>query len=215
MVKIKEFVFNPFMENTYLLYDESGEGIIIDPGCYDKKEKDTLRKFVVDNSIKITALINTHCHVDHVLGNHFVKNTFNTRLYIHKQDVTTLKSNEVVAPAYGFHEFEACEADVLIDENDKVTFGTQQLEVLFVPGHAPGHIALFHREQRFCISGDVLFQGSVGRTDLPGGDMDTLLNSIHNKIFPLGDDVVLYPGHGPKTDVGIEKLTNPFCRLRA
>ena len=215
MVRIKEFVFNPFMENTYLLYDESGEGVIIDPGCYNKKEKDTLRNFVVENSLKITALINTHCHVDHVLGNNFVKNTFNTRLYIHKLDVTTLKSNEVVAPAYGFHEFEACEADFFIDENDTVTFGTQQLEVLFVPGHAPGHIALFHREQRFCISGDVLFQGSVGRTDLPGGDMDTLLNSVHNKIFPLGDDVVLYPGHGPKTDVGIEKLTNPFCRLRA
>ena len=111
-----------------------------------KRKKIPLRNFIEENSIKITALINTHCHVDHVLGNHFVKNAFNTKLYIHEKDIPTLKSNEVVAPAYGFHNFETCEADFLIDENDRVTFGEQQLEVLFVPGHAPGHIALFHRE---------------------------------------------------------------------
>jgi glyoxylase-like metal-dependent hydrolase (beta-lactamase superfamily II) len=215
MVKIKTFVFNPFMENTYLLYDETGEGIIIDPGCYEAQEKDILKKFVSDNSIQITALVNTHCHIDHVLGNHFVKDTFGVKLSIHQASIPVLKSNEVVASAYGFQEYEQSEAEILLSETDVISFGESKLEILFVPGHAPGHIALFHREQDFCICGDVIFQGSIGRTDLPGGDMDTLLNNIHEKIFPLGDQVVLYPGHGPKTEVGIEKMTNPFCRLRA
>jgi glyoxylase-like metal-dependent hydrolase (beta-lactamase superfamily II) len=215
MIKIKTFVFNPFMENSYLLYDDTGEGMIIDPGCYEKHERDTLLKFIDDHSIKITALVNTHCHIDHVLGNQFVKNTFNIKLSIHKESVEVLKSNEVVAPAYGLHQYESSEADILLSESEMISFGKHDLEILYVPGHAPGHIALFHRAQGVCICGDVIFQGSIGRTDLPGGDMNTLLRSIHDKIFPLGDQVVLYPGHGPKTEVGIEKISNPFCRLRA
>jgi glyoxylase-like metal-dependent hydrolase (beta-lactamase superfamily II) len=215
MTNIKVFTFNPFMENTYVLYDESGEGVVIDPGCYEKHEQDALRKYIADHNIQVVALLNTHCHVDHILGNHFVQAQYGVKLYVHKESAPVLKANEAIAPAYGFHQYQPATPDVMLAEGEVVAFGDTSLQVLYVPGHAPGHIAFWNARQRFCIAGDVLFQGSIGRTDLPGGDMDTLLQSIHQKIFPLGDDVVVYPGHGPSTMVGVEKAENPFCSLRA
>jgi len=215
MTAIKLFTFNDFAENTYLLYDETGEGIIIDPGCYLPDEKDMLKDFIEEKNLKIKFLVNTHGHIDHVLGNAFVKNTYHVPLLIHEQDLPTLKSNDVIAEMYGFIQYQSTNADQLIKESDSIKFGNSSLEVIFVPGHSPGHIALYDKSAAFCISGDVLFRGSIGRTDLPGGDFNTLINSIHEKLFPLGDEVKIYPGHGPATDVGFEKSSNPYCALRA
>ena len=212
---IKQFVFNAFSENTYVVYDESKECIIIDPGCYEREELDSLKGFVLDNNLKVISLINTHCHIDHVLGNAFVKKEFGVGLTIHELDQSTLKSNEVVASMYGFNAYTPTEADNFIAEGDRLKFGNSSLDVIFVPGHAPGHIALVNEKEKVCIGGDVLFQQSIGRTDLPGGDFDTLISSIKNKMFALPDDTVVYCGHGPSTNIGFEKQHNPFCGINA
>lgn len=210
-MKIKQFTFNPFSENTYILYDDTKECIIVDPGCHDENEKELLSAFIEENSLEVISLINTHCHIDHVLGNNYVKNKYGVDLYIHKEDIPTLKANEVVAPIYGFNNYEPSVADKFLEEGDVVKFGNSELKVIFVPGHSPGHIALVDEKGKFCINGDVLFQSSIGRTDLPGGDYDTLISSIRNKMFQLSDDMRVYCGHGPSTNIGFEKQNNPFC----
>ena len=134
-------------------------------------------------------------------------------LLVHKLDEPTLESVKVYAPVYGFQNFEDTSVDNYIREGEKIEFGNSVLEILFVPGHSPGHVAFVNKEQNMCIAGDVLFDGSIGRTDLPGGDFDTLIESIHSQIFPLGDEMTVYPGHGPETTVGKEKVSNPFCAL--
>lgn len=214
-MKVKQFVFNAFSENTYVIYDDTKECIVIDPGCYDPEEKATLRKFIEGHGLQVKLLINTHCHIDHVLGNNFVKHEYKVGLTIHTDDIATLKANEVVAPMYGFQGYESCEADEYIAEGDLVEFGHTVLDVLFVPGHAPGHIALVNKKESICIGGDVLFQQSIGRTDLPGGDFDTLMESIKKKLFSLPDEVTVYCGHGPSTTIGFEKQYNPFCGAKA
>lgn len=213
MIYVKSFVFNPFMENTYVLYDDTKECVIIDPGCYEAYEKKELKDFIVENELKVVKLLNTHCHIDHVFGNKYVKEEFGVELYIHQLDEQTLKAVKSYAPAYGFTNYEEATADKYLDEGDTVEFGQSTLDVVFVPGHAPGHIAFISKTDKVCIGGDVLFQGSIGRTDLPGGDFDTLIKSIHEKIFPLGDDFTVYSGHGPSTNVGTEKKSNPFCAV--
>ena len=210
---IKYFEFNPFAENTYILHDKSGEAIIIDPGCYEVSEKKILQDYVEANSLTVVALINTHCHIDHVLGNDFIKEHYVVGLTIHKADDVLLRSVGSYAPNYGFSAYRPTEPDNFIEEGEKVTFGQTTLEVLHVPGHAPGHIALVHQQSRSVINGDVLFRGSIGRTDLPGGDFDTLIQSIQTKLFNLPDDFTVYCGHGPTTTIGIEKRTNPFCKI--
>lgn len=212
---IKIFVFNPLQENTYVLYDETKECVIIDPGCVEKEENEELLQFIKDAELNVKMLLNTHCHVDHVLGNALVKETFKTKLYIHPIEEAPLKAVKVYAPHYGFFQYQETTADAFLQEGDVVTFGNQKLEVLFVPGHSPGHIAFYHKEASVVIAGDVLFYNSIGRTDLPGGNYDTLINSIHQKLFPLPDNVVVLPGHGPKTSIGFEKRTNPFCAIQS
>jgi len=214
MIQIKDFTFNPFQENTFLLFDETKECVIIDPGCYEKHEEATLSKFIEDNNLKVVLLLNTHCHIDHVLGNAFVKRKYAVDLALHKKDEATLESVQVYAQSYGFAKYQPATVNKFVKEGDIIKFGNSELEVLFVPGHAPGHIAFVNKENNICIGGDVLFNGSIGRTDLPGGDLDTLIESIHNKIFPLGASMVVYPGHGPTTTVGKEKKSNPFCAIR-
>lgn len=213
MIHIHNFVFNPFMENTYLLWDDSKEAIIIDPGCYEDVEKEQLTQFVEDHELKVVKLINTHCHIDHVFGNEFVRKTYGVDLVIHPNDEETLRAVKVYAPAYGFANFEESDDFQFMKEGDVIEFGKSKLDVLFTPGHAPGHVVLINKNQNVCIGGDVLFDGSIGRTDLPGGDHETLIKSIHEKIFPLGDEMVIYPGHGGTTTVGKEKTSNPFCAL--
>lgn len=211
MIQIQAFTFNPFMEQTYVLFDETKEAVIIDPGCHAPEEKEALKRFISDNNLQPIYVLNTHGHIDHVLGNSFVKETFGIPLVIGEKDEDTLRSVIAYAPAYGFQNYHASEPDRLLKTGDSVKFGNSELFHVFVPGHAPGHIAFFDKTKAFIIGGDVLFAGSIGRTDLPGGDFDTLIESIHRAFFVFPDDTVVYPGHGEPTTIGKEKATNPFC----
>ncbi len=211
MLQVKVFEFNPFSENSIVLYDESKDCVIIDPGCYEPAEKQALADFINQHQLIVKYLLNTHCHIDHVLGNAFIKEQYKVPFLIHKKDHETLRAVKVYAPVYGFPAYDGIEPDSFLEEGDKVKFGNQQLEVLFVPGHAPGHIAFYHKDSKTLIGGDVLFNASIGRTDLPGGNFDVLIESIHTKFFVLDDEVTVYPGHGPSTTIGTEKRTNPFC----
>lgn len=210
MIQLHYFTFNGFQENTYILYDETKECVIIDPGCYSNEEQQTLVKFINDNGLKPVKLLNTHCHIDHVLGNSFVANKYSIGLEMHEKDLPTLHATPEYGHLYGFNIEVSPEPTVLLNEGDKVTFGNSALDVLFTPGHCTGHIVFIAREEKFMVSGDVLFYGSIGRTDLPGGDFNTLINSIKTKLLPLDDDYKVYSGHGPSTTIGFEKQNNPF-----
>lgn len=209
---VSSFTFNAFSENTYVLHDETKECVIIDPGCYDKKEQDTLRNFVSENDLKVVTLLNTHCHIDHVFGNKFVQDTYQVPFLIHEKDLPTLNAVPVYAPSYGFPHYNPASPTDFLTEGEKITFGNTTLEILFTPGHAPGHVVFYNKEASICIGGDVLFQRSIGRTDLPGGNFDTLIQSIRTQLFILPDAVKVYPGHGPSTTIGEEKKLNPFLR---
>ena len=212
-MKIKSFTFNPFMENTYVLSDSTSEAVIIDPGCYNKMEEEELVEYINGEGIKVKLILNTHGHIDHVLGNSFCKEYFNVPLWIGDNDLETLKSVEVYTPNYGFNNYQATQPDRLLSETEKIKFGNSTLEILFVPGHAPGHIAFFDKSKEWIIGGDVLFEQSIGRTDLPGGDFETLKQSIFTKFYTFPDNTVVYSGHGETTTIGKEKKSNPFCTL--
>lgn len=213
MLKIQKFVFNPFQENTYVLYDETRDAVIVDPGCYENYEKQELQEFIESNELNVTMLLNTHGHIDHVLGNTFVKDKFQVKLFIHKTDEPVMRAVKAYAGNYGFPLYQEASVDGYLEEGNTISFGNQLFKILLVPGHSPGHVAFYNEKEKVVIGGDVLFQNSIGRTDLPGGNFDTLINSIHEKLFTLPDDVVVYAGHGPKTTIGFEKVTNPFCAL--
>ncbi len=213
MLNIKSFVFGPFEENTYIISDESGEGILVDPGCYEKHEQQQLRQYITQNSIDIKYIVNTHCHIDHVLGNDFAKDEFRAPLLIPSGEKEVFHSVASYAPVYGFQGYREAEVDRYLNESDTITFGNTSLEILLVPGHSPGHLAFYHPPSKVCLGGDVLFLGSIGRTDLPGGDHQTLIESIHQKMFNLPDDVIVYCGHGPTTTIGQEKKHNPYCAV--
>jgi hydroxyacylglutathione hydrolase len=213
MLTIATFTFNPFQENTYVLFDETNEAVVIDAGCYEPVEHKELSDFIESRKLNVKALVNTHSHIDHILGSYFIKDKYKVPMLIHKQDEQTLRTGKISASIYGLKRYSDVTADGYLSEGEAFKFGNQSFDILFLPGHAPGHIGLYHRGQKVLMSGDVLFNRSIGRTDLPGGDHDTLIESIHKKIFTLPDDVVVYPGHGPTTTVGDEKVENPYCAL--
>ncbi len=215
MMQIKSFTFNPFQENTLVAFDETNEAVIFDPGCFEKQEYLTLTDFIEENKLTVKYLINTHCHIDHVLGNAYIKRKFQIPLWIHRNEIPVLKSVSAYAPSYGFPGYEEVVADGFITEKDTIKFGNTSLEIRFVPGHAPGHLVFYHQPSKTCIGGDTLFRDSIGRTDLPGGDPQTLLNAIKKQLFTLPDDTVVYPGHGPTTKIGYEKENNPFVGKRS
>lgn len=210
MITIQGFTFNPFEENTYILYDESKECVIIDPGCSKREEQEELVQFIADEGLKPVKLLNTHCHIDHVFGNAFVSRKYNVGLEIHKEDLQTLHSLPQVSHLYGLNAEESVEPVNFLDEGDQVKFGNSVLDIVFTPGHSPGSICFISHTDKFVIGGDVLFYSSIGRTDLPGGDHQTLLTSIREKLFPLADDYAVFAGHGPATSIGFEKQNNPF-----
>ena len=210
-MNIKSFTFNPFQENTYIIWDKTKECIIIDPGCYNHNERKELIDFILNNQLTPKKLINTHCHIDHILGNKFVSDYFKLDLYAHKNELDILNMSKETANAYGLIDYQASpEINCLINEGDIISFGEVSLDILFTPGHSPGHISLLNREEKIIISGDVIFQGSIGRTDLPGGDFNILIKSIKEKILTLNDETTIYSGHGPNTKIGKEKISNPF-----
>jgi|ERR1019366_119349 glyoxylase-like metal-dependent hydrolase (beta-lactamase superfamily II) len=210
MITIHTFDFGPFQENTYILYDETKECIILDPGCYYNEERAALASFIEDNKLKPVKLINTHCHLDHVFGNGFVAEKYNVQLEINKNDLPVLDSFMMVAKMYNLKAEPSPQPSNYLSEGDIVKFGNSTLEILFTPGHSPGSITFYNKEQKFMIVGDVLFYGSIGRTDLPRGDSATLISSIKNKLFPMGDEYIVYNGHGPSTTIGFERKNNPF-----
>jgi hydroxyacylglutathione hydrolase len=212
MLTVQTFTFNPVQENTYVLYNEAGHCCIIDPGCYFASEETALRQFLENNNLKPVLLLNTHCHLDHIFGNLFVHRTWNLKLHLHKAEKTVLDRGPEMGERWGL-PFDNYDGELAyIAEGDKITLGNDVLHVLFTPGHSPGSVCFYCADQDFVIGGDVLFRRSIGRTDLPGGDFDTLKNSIMSQLYPLPDAVVVYPGHGGPTTIGEEKRENPFVK---
>lgn len=210
MISIQGFVFNPFEENTYILHDETKECVIIDPGCSNKSEQDEIVQFIKDEALMPVKLLNTHCHIDHVFGNSFVAKKYNIGLEINREDLQVLHSLPQVSHLYGLNAEESVEPANFLNEGDIVKFGSSSLEILFCPGHSPGSICFVSKEDKFIIGGDVLFYGSIGRTDLPGGNHEALISNIKAKLFLLGDDFAVFPGHGQETTIGFERKNNPF-----
>lgn len=210
MIVSKTFTFNAFEENTYVI-SSGGECMIIDPGCSNQTEYQELVAYLTAQNLKVVMLVNTHCHIDHVLGNYWVKEQFKTPFLIHSEELPVLQAVKVYAPNYGYPTYTEATPDRFFAENEILKFGNTSCRILFLPGHAPGHVGFYFEEDKKIFSGDVLFRESIGRTDLPGGDFDTLILSIRSKLFCLPDDVEIFPGHGIKTTLGHEKIHNPFC----
>jgi glyoxylase-like metal-dependent hydrolase (beta-lactamase superfamily II) len=210
MLQIKQFTFSPMAENTYVLYNENKQACIIDPGCYFSAEKSQLEAFVTEMGLKVEYLLLTHAHLDHVFGLKWAADTYGLKPCLHENELKVLERGPVMASMYGM-PFPAYEGMVsLIAAEDQVIIGQDVLQVIFAPGHSPGHVCYYCAAQGFIIGGDVLFQRSIGRTDLPGGDHQTLLNSIRTQLFVLPDVTFVYSGHGPSTTIGEEKRFNPF-----
>jgi glyoxylase-like metal-dependent hydrolase (beta-lactamase superfamily II) len=210
MLYLKSFCFNPFQQNTYLVYTDKGNAWIIDPGNYTASENQELKSFVAEKNLRLTRLLLTHAHIDHVLGNRFVFETYGLLPEMHKDDLFFIDRMMQSAAMYGI----ACEASPnpkhFISEGETLMLDDYKFEVIHTPGHSPGSISFYNQENKLLIAGDVLFRGSIGRSDLPMGNHETLIRSITEKLLVLGDDVKVYNGHGPATTTGFEKLNNPF-----
>jgi len=211
-MNVAKFTFNDFLENTYVIYDETKDCIIVDPGCNSIAEEKMLADFIEAQALVPKQLLNTHCHIDHVLGNAFVADKYNLKLTTHKGENMELMACNMVSQMYGIPYTQSPPIEVFVDEGDKISLGNIELDVFFTPGHSSSSIVFYHQASHQVIGGDVLFQGSIGRTDLPGGDFETLLSSIKNKLLVLPDETIVYPGHGEKTTIGTEKRTNPFLQ---
>lgn len=214
MIKVEKFVFSPFSENTYLIWDdELGDAIVIDPGCFDKLERDILADFILSHNLKIIYLINTHCHIDHIFGCKFIKEMYNPVYLIPEADLPLLQNAVMQAEMFGVKIEKPPLPDNYISENTQIILNKSEIKFLFTPGHTPGEFCLYLEKEKILIAGDVLFKESIGRTDLWGGDYDTLVKSIRTKLLVLPDDVVVYSGHGEETTIGHEKKNNPFLIL--
>ena len=210
MIHIKAFTFSPISENTYVLYNNEGKAIIIDPGCYFPNEQETLKNFLTDNSLTPVYLLNTHCHLDHVFGNKWVHETYGLEPHLHPNEEAMLALAPVSGERWGL-PFENYAGPLhFLNDGDTVLLGETEIQVILAPGHSPGSICFYIPSQGDLIGGDVLFRGSIGRTDLPGGDSETLLHSIREKLWVLPDETVVYSGHGIKTTIRYEKRNNPF-----
>ena len=210
MLQIQGFTFNPFEENTYILFDETKECVIIDPGCSNRSEQEDMTEFIKAEGLKPVKLLNTHCHIDHVFGNSFIAKQYGLGLEIHKEDLQTLHSLPQVSHIYGLNAEESVEPSNFLNEGDQIKFGSTTLDIVFTPGHSPGSICFISHPDKIVIGGDVLFYGSIGRTDLPGGNHELLLTSIREKLLVLGDEYVVLSGHGQETSIGFERKNNPF-----
>ena len=203
----------PFLENTYIVHDDSRECIIIDPGCSNTEEQKRLLDYIEVKCLKPTRLINTHCHIDHVLGNHFVAKRFGLVPEYHNLESIVMDSCEMVAAQYHIPYTPSPKAESFLEVPGKISFGNTELDLLFTPGHSPGSVSLVSYEHKLIFAGDVLFRDSIGRYDLPGGNFDTLKQSILNELYTLDDDFRVLPGHGPETSIGYEKKNNPFVSV--
>ncbi|MGE4586516.1 MAG: MBL fold metallo-hydrolase [Mangrovibacterium sp.] len=210
MIQIKKFVFNPLRENTYVLYDETGECVLVDAGCYDEPEEQELTGFIEENGLHPVKLVNTHCHFDHILGVGYCRARYRIPFLIHPDDEFLIEGAAAQGYLFGVSTGPLDPPDGYIREGEQLRFGNSVLEVLHVPGHAPGSLAFYQPRQQFVLSGDALFCGSIGRADLPRGDYDQLVAQIRAKLLVLPEETVVYCGHGPETTIGAEKACNPF-----
>lgn len=210
MLHIQSFANNPYQENTYLLYDDSLECAIIDPGMYTAEEQNKVVDFIRKNHLKPVLLLNTHCHIDHVLGNKFVFDQFGLKPQFHEGELPLLTAVPGYAPQMGIRYETSPLPETYLPETGTIKFGETELKLIFAPGHSPAHLCFYAEKENVLIGGDVLFRESIGRTDLPGGNTAQLLKSINEKLFMLPDKVIVYPGHGPETTIGHEKVYNPF-----
>jgi len=208
MLSIQSFTFNPFAENSYIVYNAEGDACILDPGCMQEDEEAQLLDFITKQKLTPRRLIQTHSHIDHVLGTAFVSKKFSLVPEIHPDDRVVYESANQTAAMYGLPLKGLPAMKELTAET--IELGEDQLEIRFTPGHCPGHIVLICHAQEFVIGGDVLFRGSIGRTDLPGGDFQQLEESIRTQLYTLPESYTVYSGHGPETTIGFEKLNNPF-----
>ncbi len=210
MLKIKLLVLNPFQVNTFILYDSTKECVIIDPACYDDAEKIALEEFIEEEKLQPKFALNTHGHIDHILGNNFVTEKYNIPLKVHKDTLFFIERSKEYGQTFGFEIQDQVKPSTLIEDGDILTFGQQQLKAILVPGHANGSLCFYHEKEKKLFCGDVLFKGGIGRTDLPTGNYDKLIKNINEKLLTLPEDVVVYPGHGPETTINEEKNSNPF-----
>lgn len=210
MLYLKYFTFNPFQQNTYLVYDDKGEAFIIDPGNSNNSENQELKKFIEEKKLKLSRLLLTHAHIDHIMGNRFIFDTYGLLPEVHKEDLFFIDRMSQTASMYGVKCEQSPAPEKFINEGDKITLGEYVFDCIFTPGHSPGSISFYNSQNKLLISGDVLFYGSIGRTDLPKGDHETLLKSVREKLFVLPPDVKVYSGHGQSTTIGFERENNPF-----
>ena len=212
-MEIHRFIFSPIDVNTYLVADSSGDCAIIDCGCYTDAESEELASFITEHKLNPVLLLNTHCHLDHIFGNKFILEKYNLRTHCHEKEEMNRKSSLQHAMFFGLSMDLPPEPARFINDNEVITFGSTELVALHVPGHAPGSIA-FYSEKNGCVfTGDALFAGSIGRTDLPGGDFETLINSIKNRLFSLPESTIVYAGHGDETTIDKEMRSNPWFNM--
>ena len=210
MINIKKFTFNPFQVNTYILYDETKECIIIDPGCADSREQRQFNTFIESEELIPVRLLNTHSHIDHIAGNVFMSRKYGLKLEAHRDGRHFIEHSKENAFYYGFENFETILPEIHIQEGDTIRWGKSELQVIDTPGHAIGSVCFISHAQKFVIVGDVLFYQSIGRTDLPTGDYDLLIQNIRSKLLALPHEYTVYSGHGPETTIGFEAYANPF-----
>lgn len=213
-LKIKIFIFNQIEVNTIVLYDETKEAVVVDPGMGSFIERTELTDFVKDNELKIKYVINTHPHIDHVLGNGYCVHAFQAPLLMHEAGLQVYNRSIAYGAAFGLDcdKSNFPDPDRYLQEGESITFGRQELQVLYTPGHADGSVCLYSPSAGCIIVGDVLFADSIGRSDLPTGNHALLIESIKNKLLTLPEATVVYPGHGPITTIGSEKRDNPFLK---
>jgi len=215
MMNIKKFVFNAFMVNSYFLYDDTGECILVDAACYSRAEEEKIRNFIAEKKLRPVRNLNTHCHIDHVLGNSFIAKEYGIRPEYHEDAASFFLTMRQVGSSFGFSVSDFPEPGRFLEDGEIIRWGNSFVNVLFTPGHADGSVCFYSESDGFVITGDVLFRDSIGRTDLPTGDYDQLMRSIHGKLFTLPEETVVYPGHGPETTIGYERVNNPFIRQAA
>jgi hydroxyacylglutathione hydrolase len=208
-MKVQVFTGNPIQQNGSIVYNEQGDAVIIDPSCYERYEQQEWLDFIEENKLKVHAVLNTHCHIDHVTGNAFLVTHFGVPFMAHKEELFTLSFAERSAQMYGLAAYvPSPEPTEYLTDNQVLKFGELELKVIFGPGHSVGHVAFYSEADNLLIGGDILFKGSFGRVDLPGGSMEVLKKTIFDRIFTLPENTVVYPGHGPTTTIGEEKRTN-------
>ncbi len=208
-MKVQIFTGNPIQQNGSIVYNEAGDAVIIDPSCYERHEQQEWMDFIQSENLKVHAVLNTHCHIDHVTGNAFFVEQLGVPFFAHKEELFTLSFAERSAQMYGLSAYvPSPEPTDYLSDKQVLKFGELELQVIFGPGHSVGHVAFYSEKNHLLIGGDILFKGSFGRVDLPGGSIDVLKDTIFNRIFTLPEDTVVYPGHGPTTTIGEEKRTN-------